>query len=589
MSRRRLVRRPLMGRLLVGLLVGALLAGCGLPLADGVERPGEVPAEQRLSEPISVLPPGPQPGATPEAIVFGFLAAQSSAQDDHGIARRFLAPAQSSGWHDDAGVTVFDPRTATASAPQPDGEGLLVSLRIDVVGSIAPDGTARVHPRTPVVQHYRLHQEPDRQWRLVQVPPGLTLSPAGRDRAFDALSVFFLAPPGPLGSTRHLVADLVQLPADADRAQLLVERLLAGPSRGLADSAQTAVPAGTRLLSSVRLSAAGETTVDLSRQVAGLADAARQELSAQLVWTLRQVPAFTRLRLLVEGQPLGVSEVGSPQPRTAWAQFSPEGTVARPPGLALVDGQLRELEPPREDRPPVPLTDTGRIVDFAVDPRLGGLAVLTEQGSRRTLRTGPLIGPLGAGWQDVGLRSPTWGSGDLGVWLLRTGARPAVLRLPGGARTAPVQVAVEGLPALDRAAVLRVSRDGVRVALVARGVLRVGRVVVGDGPVRVVDLRVLARHVRDVAWSTGTSLAVLVEDRAAPLLPLLKLSVDGTSAVASGLLGVAEGEPVSIAASGEQPLLVETQVGSGSTVYRGDGVRGFEVLLRDASRPAYPR
>jgi len=580
------------GRLLACLgsaCTAVLLAGCGLPLAEGVQRPGEVPAEQRLSEPINVLPPGPQPGASPEAVVVGFLAAQSSARDEHGIARQFLAPAQARSWDDDAGVTVYDPGTVTPQAEQ-EGDGVVVSLRLDVVGGIQRDGAADVRAATPVVQRYKLRQEPDKQWRLVQVPSGLSLSPTARDRAYDALSVHFLAPQV-AGANRHLVADLLQLPADAPRAQVLVERLLAGPSSGLDDSVQTAVPAGTRLLSPVTNSAQGDITVDLSSEVGTLPDAAKQELSAQLVWTLRQVPGFARLHLLVEGVPLAVPGVAVPQPQSSWPGFNPAGAAERPGALAISGGQLRDLDRTRE-QPPAPLLEAlSGVVDVAVDPRSSTLAVLTGSAGRRTIRTGAPTGPLTAGLTAYGLRSPTWGSGELGLWMLRTGEdTPAVLLLPAGGGPT-MQVAVEGLPALDDDALLRVSRDGVRIALVANGVLYVGRVVLGEAQPRVVDLRRLASGVRDVAWSTTTSLAVLVDDRRAPLLPLLRLSVDGTSSVPSGLLGVAEGEPVALAAYGEQPLLVEirTQSNARSTIYAGDGARGFQVLLRRASRPAYPR
>jgi len=565
--------------------LAVLLAGCGLPLADGVQRPGAVPAEQRLSEPINVLPPGPQPGASPEAVVFGFLAAQSSARDEHGIARQFLAPAQARSWDDDAGVTVYDPGTVTPQTEQDEDE-VVVSLRLDVVGGVQRDGSADVRPATEVVQRYRLVQEPDEQWRLVQVPSGLSLSSAARDRAYDALSVYFLAPQV-LGSGRHLVADLLQLPARDERAAVLVDRLLAGPSGGLDDSVQTAVPAGTRLVSPVRTTAQGEVTVDLSGEVAALSDAARQELSAQLVWTLRQVPGFARLRLLVEGEVLPVPGVASPQPQSSWPGFNPSGPSEHPGGLALVRGQLRDLDRAREQSPAV-LEERSDVVDVAVDPRSSALAVLTERGGQRTVETGPLTGGLTAGLTSPGLLSPTWGSGELGLWLLRSGDAPAVLLLPadGGAT---VQVAVQGLPALDDDALLRVSRDGARVALVADGVLYVGRVVLGQAQPRVVDLRRLATDVRDVAWETGTTLAVLVADTEAPLLPLLRLSVDGTSAVTGALLGVGEGDPVALAAYGEQPLLVQTRLRGRSTVYAGDGTRGFQVLLRHASRPAYPR
>ena len=572
------------------LLAGTLLlVGCGLPLADGVQRPGEVAAAERLPEPINVLPPGPQPGSTPEAVVLAFLAAQTSARDAHGIARSFLAPDERAGWRDAAGVTVYDPRTARVVAAVEDGDGVLVDLQLDVVGAVAADGSARTQPAQPRVQQYRLRKGEREQWQLVQLPAGLTLSPAGRDRAYDPVQVHFLAPAVPPDAARHLVADLLQLPADADRAAVLVDRLLAGPSAGLAGSAETAVPKGAHVVRPVVTSADGEVVVDLSAEVAGLGAEARQELSAQLVWTLREVPAFTRLRLLVEGAPLVVPGTAPVQLRSAWSGYAPEGPVESPAGLALVGGVLKELDPPAVERPPSGAASPSDIVDYAVDPRLGRVAALTGSSTGHTLLVGAIAGPRQEVAVGEGLRSPSWGSGDLGLWLLRTAPSPALLLLPGGTAQEPVEVPVEGLPDLGTDPLLRVSRDGVRVALVAGGVLQVGRVERDGDRLRVVALRRLASRVLDVAWRTGTTLSVLVEDDDAPLLPLLEVSVDGTTSTSAALLGVAQGEPVALAAYGQQPLLVETRLEDLSTIYSDDGGRGFEVRLREAVRPSYPR
>ena len=399
----------------------------------------------------------------------------------------------------------------------------------------------------------------------------------------------FLAPRDTPDTSRHLVADLVHLPAASDRAAALVDRLLAGPSSALAGSAETAVPEGTRLLSPVRASPDGEVVVDLSGEVMELAPERRQELSAQLVWTLRQVPDFTRLRLLALGEAFPVPGADVVQESSTWGGYAPEGPVERPAGLAVSGGLLRSLDPPVVERPPPGPAPQPGVVDHAVDPRLGRVAVLVGEGVRRSVLTGPLAGPLDEVLSGDGLRSPSWGSGDRGLWLLRTAPAPGLLLVRTGAEQEPVEVEVEGLPDLGTEPLLRVSRDGVRVALVGRGELYVGRFLREGSQLRVVSLRRLASRVLDVAWRTGTTLSVLVEDDDAPLLPLLEVSVDGTRSLPSALLGVAQGEPVALAAYGDQPLLVETRLDDVSTIFSDDGGRGFEVRLRDARRPGYPR
>ena len=100
--------RLALGLVLLVLLVG--LGGCGLPLSGGVQRPrNAVSVGKAQPGDIRVLPPGPRGDSTPEGFVEGFLAAQSSPDSAHAIAREFLAPG--TGWDDRAGLLVYDPAT----------------------------------------------------------------------------------------------------------------------------------------------------------------------------------------------------------------------------------------------------------------------------------------------------------------------------------------------------------------------------------------------------------------------------------------------------------------------------------------------
>ena len=55
---------------------------------------------------FSFRPDSPQPGATPEQIVTGFIRAGSGPADNWAIAREYLAPSISSDWDPSAGVTI---------------------------------------------------------------------------------------------------------------------------------------------------------------------------------------------------------------------------------------------------------------------------------------------------------------------------------------------------------------------------------------------------------------------------------------------------------------------------------------------------
>lgn len=603
------------GRCLVVVLLGLglLSTSCGLPTDDTVRRSGTVQpdvAESRGS--VRELPPAPQPDATPRDILDGFVQAQISGEDQHAVSRDYLLPGTE--WADDAGVTVFRPGlTLTPVDGDASGDGpLTYQVRFEQVGAIGPDGAATVAPPVERAETFRLVRDEAGEWRIDALPDGLLLSTETRDAAFSAATIYFL-PATPGGATPHLVADRQLLPVGSG-PDLLVRRVLAPPSSGLADSGQTAAPPGTDLLRPVEVDASGaDAVVDLTAQAATLVPSAREALAAQLVWTLRQVPGLLRLQLLVEGEPLLSGRRDKPLVlRDAYDSADPQGDQRA--STALVDGQVRAVQGPV----PASVRSAKSVMDLAVDPRSGEVALLSGTAEAATLRVGSPDGPLRTVADQAGLRSPTWGDGSYGVWMLRTGQAPAVLVARGGTLR---RVTFPGLPTLDASSTLRVSRDGTRVLLVSDGELLLARVVPpaegATGSARQVPLLKDVRQLRSVGtvaadWLDPTTLAVLVSETR----PLLLVSIDNLNQDAVNQ-PLQEVRARSVAALGELPLLVGAvaddsspapsgvQPGTeppGATeepapgpdaapearLYAGRPEESFEIELRDAVRPRYP-
>ena len=571
------------------LALAVLSAGCSLPLPHGVQQPGKVAAGQRPPRDIQVLPPGPRADARPTDVVLGFLGAQSNPDRQHAIARQFLTPSRRTSWRDAGEVRVYDPRTLQLREKAQLGEQSTVEVTADVTGVINPDGSYEATAPTQLTEAYGLRRTERGPWQLADVPAGLRLSPADRDRSFRARRTYFLAPSYTAGQPDHLVADQVLLPVQPDPAPSLVSRLLDGPSRLLDGSVVTNVPAGTSVRS-VTTTAQGIVTVDLSAQVQQLPDAARQGLSAQLVWTLRQLgtAGFTGLRLLADGRPLRVPDTGAVQPSGEWEAYDPDGLGSEPALYYLADHRLRALG---TSLPPGPATtgsagDAGSLpVDAAAITTDGlGVALLTGRSTSVVqVRTGPLRAPSYAAprLRRTGLTSPSWGSGEAGLWLLHDGRDVLLLPATGPARLVPLNRA---LPAPLTS--LAVSRDGARVAIVAAGRLFVGRVEHrGAVAERVAGLLAIApplNGVEAVAWETGTSLVVLGRVRDT-LLPV-RVAVDGSAVEPFDGPGL-PGPPTSLAAS---PAGVWVAVGAGRTgrLYRVRG-HGFDVGPT-GSTPVYP-
>jgi Lipoprotein LpqB beta-propeller domain/Sporulation and spore germination len=555
-----------------------LLVGCGLPLPGGVRSPGLVPEEQPRDRQITVVPPGPRDGASPRDLVERFLVAQGSAEGDHAVARQFLTPDRARTWRDRGTVQVYDATSLGYEQTTPD----TVTVTARKTAIVGEDGVYRRSDQ-PLVDTYRVRCAGAR-CRIAVLPDGLRLNANDLVRSFAPRSVYAVSPDAaPDGQVRHLVADLLWLPRD-DLAGGLVRAVLAGPSSALEGSVETAAPPGARLLRPVRAAPDGTVTVDLSGEVRALDDLRRQELSAQLVWTLRALgTGFTRLRLLVDGRPLEVDGDDGPQPAQAWDGYDPERLQRRTPALYLAERRLRSLVD--GGLASSAATEGQQPVDLAAVSPDGFLALLTDRPDGRVeLRTGPQQGPLSGVRATGALSSPTWGSGERGLFLLRDGS---VVRV--GAGGGAVQVQVDGAP--GRLRQVQVARDGVRVALLAGDAddpqLLVGRLAPSaDGP-RITGLWEIATGLRglvDVAWESGTSLVVLGAFNLG-LLPA-RVAVDGSSTqvLASRLpQGLT---PVSLTAASGRPVVLAGRADGAERLYRDNGT-SFEQQAT-GREPFYP-
>jgi hypothetical protein len=90
----------------------------------------------------------------------------------------------------------------------------------------------------------------------------------------------------------------------------------------------------------VPISADGVAEVDLSAAARAITSSQLQQLSAQVVWTLRQVSSVTAVRLLANGVPLTAAGVASLQPVDGLPQFDPAPAPAVRGALVAHDGSV---------------------------------------------------------------------------------------------------------------------------------------------------------------------------------------------------------------------------------------------------------
>lgn len=565
------------------LVVASLsLSGCSnIPQAFTAQVPTSGPIQQgeqvsgsSVDQFIRVIARPPSPGMTAPEIVQGFLDASASFDGGHAVAREYLTPNASLQWDSGSGVIVYE------GAPALTESGQSVQLLANQAGRIDESGRYQVDaPGTEVSASFTLVETPD-GLRIDSLPDGLLLSQTDVDRAFRSYALYFFDP-----TFSILVPDSRMIPVSGPGlATTLVLRLLDGPNDWLQPAVRTGFPDGLGLNIDAVLVDGGVARVDLDASAQIADDAARQALSQQLVWTLRQLPDVQAVDITAAGQQFFVPGVPNPQPRDAWPEVDPSGLP--PNSSAYVASSIGVRRLTDEGIAAVPGQAGTRSLIFesiAVSENSARIAGVDEEGQ---LWSGALVEnatmfPV----QEARTPLSVAFDGDSNLWTVDDQGE-LMLYSPSG-RGFPIDV--DGLRASDvlRAAVP--SRDGTRAAiLVGNGprtnvyltrIVRpsaTGRVgIVIQEPIRVESKLV---ETVAVAWSSADTLAVLGSESAGTS-QVYEVNIGRGSLLAQG----APESPIALAAAPGLPTLV---AGADGVVY--DNSTGTWSGRANATSPTYP-
>jgi hypothetical protein len=519
-------------------LLALLVSGCvNLPVSGPVRAGPSVAGTDEA--PYDYQPVGPWPKETPIGIVTGFLVAMQATPQSTSVSRQFLTAESRANWSPDAGTVIYSGHPRYTAV----GTG---AVTVHLTDTARLGARGRWLGATPgkggLAFHLQLVKKND-QWRISNPPDVLIIPQTHFEERFKQFDLYFFD-----SSAQVLVPEPVYLPTGDQAPTLLVKGLLQGPDQDLEGATRTFFPARTRLDDlSVPVSGKGVATVSLSEPMLSLATDERQLALAQLGWTLAQVSGIDRMRITVNGSPLEVPGQGSEPSVDAWSEYDPSVSWASHELFGLRDGHLVAVLNGTQHRVPGGFpAGTPPVRAIGVDLSAQRVAGVTEDGgSVIVARTSELAGPPGsaAARQPVytggtDLLKPAWDFyGQL--WLLdRTSAGAVLTVLRDGT---PTQVRASGITGEDVTA-FSLSRDGTRLVAVIAGrgrhddrmvVARVmrdhsGRVTsigtahdlpVTSGPVR---------HIRDLAWYSPTTVAVLVSaERRVGWLYLTR--VDGSS------------------------------------------------------------
>lgn len=446
----------LAARLVGGLTAGLLaLGGCAsVPSSGPITRAADGAPEQEVA--VRYEAPGPVSGATPTEVVLGFLDAQQAYPASVDTASQFLTPDAAATWRPSTRTVVYDEVRTRGTVSS-------VEMAARRVATVSARGDYQAEP-TPVLSpdHEFELTRVDGEWRIENPPDATYVSQSVFERYYRPYSVYFLDV-----ERTVLVPEPVWLRSGEQLPGLLLRGLLTGPSEDLGSAVTNAVPGDVDSVSMV-VTPEGVAEVRLPASAASLSQEERELLSAQLVWTLGQVPELSGVRVLLGDAPMALEGVPAVQPIGSWQSFDPTDPPSRGQLFALRRGRLAVVSQGGV------FDFTGRfgeaalgIGDFDVNLAFDRVAVVTADGGR------VLVDDLSAGSDDAPPQRWYAGTDLLGPSWDRYGQLWVVDRDGGTSRVLVVDAdgtrqVSRGVLARSRIRSYALSPDGTRFAAVVR-------------------------------------------------------------------------------------------------------------------------
>ncbi len=308
-------------RRLVLPLAAALLVLCG---CGGIPDSGpvtKVKADHGTDQStVRYSPAGPARDASPEQIVRGYLDAMLAYPVTTGTAASFLTPEAAHAWKSSAGVAIYAQPEVAKQTLKGGGRELAeesATVGVHVVEDARLDNQGHFD-RVNARKEFGFHLIKSRgQWRIDNPQNGFLVNRKFFDDYYRPFNTYFFDKPG-----KRLVADPIYLPVGDQLSTALVSSLLLGPGRLLSGTARTYVPSSTRLRTSVPLAGDGLADVQFRDDLSNLSSAAQARLSAQITWTLRQVPDVSSVRITGGDNVLYPGDRGI-QSVASWQAFGP--------------------------------------------------------------------------------------------------------------------------------------------------------------------------------------------------------------------------------------------------------------------------
>lgn len=224
----------------------AALSWCAVSLATLMSSCAGLPSNDRVTQHSSGLDvksvntsparaPGPLAGATPEAIIEGFVRAGVDSIENYAVARQYLSSSFAGRWNPMGTTRVYRNTVQPRSDDSGTAEGMY-HVRFQQTATVNSQGITSTFPEAQTeTQDFTVIME-DNQWRINSCPDGLWLDSAEFERVFSPCRLYFYD-----RAFRYAVPDIRWFPHTDRYFELLVRTLMIGPASYLKDVAFSAL------------------------------------------------------------------------------------------------------------------------------------------------------------------------------------------------------------------------------------------------------------------------------------------------------------------------------------------------------------
>ncbi|WP_253811294.1 MtrAB system accessory lipoprotein LpqB [Nocardia amikacinitolerans] len=526
----------------VAVLVTALLAisGCAsLPESSAPQALGTL-----NREPTSDGPPPPIQGRDPDLLLRDFLQATADPTNRHLAARQYMTPSASAQWEDGASTTIVEkPDTLRESRS---GDKATYVIRAQKVGELAPDGAYRAVEG--MVENKIEMSRVDGEWRIDELPDGVVMDRTAFNKSYRRYVLYFVEPGG-----ASVVPDLRWISVSKNQlTQRLLTLLTEGPQPELGSIVRNQLAQPVALRGPITKAngdpdevgiGLGGVRVDFAG-AGGLSPRDRELLAAQVVLTLAGADVLGPYMLLADGKPLDDRFAANGWSVADVEQFSPELYAQNRIGLhALRGGALAQVNERGVVNAPGYFGTVNNLQSVALSPDGQLVAAVAANGRPapeppRTLMVGTYGGNAFPVAEGTTISRPSWVADGGAAWAVIDGGR--VIRAVNDRGTGNVSVQEVDTSALTESASepnfrgpiteLRISRTGVRAALIADGKVYVavverrpdGKYALTSPLPLAVDLSTRALS---LDWLGGEALMVAREGN---VEPVFTVSIDGS-------------------------------------------------------------